>query len=457
MAVIDTTVIEKMKELVDTQFVIDYLRDYTNATASNIEKHLIDEWAIAKLRLFEKYFHNTLTIEKEISFCLPFYKTELGEEWCKKINNLRQDINDSITTDDLTARWLKIELNDYMRDLSTDKKYTYKRVNYVSNISNKTKLVRACHKLFEKLKVASEYINRFEKLMEERSLIIQEAWTRGTLVLSIDPKDFLTASDNDCGWTSCFSLRENGECRGSVYSAAVTDGIMIAYIKADKDCTYYEKSFSNKKWRAWILDNAIIDDQNQCIDEFLYVAKNYPFSSENITNCIYNWLFELNNKQYVPCTVPWRYRDTFMYLDYNNEDTYYVPKNSNEIYTDFKRGPIVDWGVYPVDLENGKEILESNRDVCLEGYCCCECCCRLREEDTYYAYDEIYCEDCFYKYYFFCDRCGEAINKDEINYIEGEGDLCDYCLRRYYDEHPEKLEELENENETSYPKVRPSF
>lgn len=455
MTVIDIPVIEKMKELVDKQFVIDYLCDYTNATASNIEKHLIDEWAIAKLRVYEKYFHNALTIEKEISFCLPFNKTELGKKWCEKVDNLRDDILSSIKSDDLTIKKLKVELNDYMRDLSTDKKYVYKRNYYVSNIPNKTKLVRACHKLFEKLKVAPEYISRFEKLMEERSLIIQEAWTKGTLVLSIDPKDFLTASDNDCGWTSCFSLSGNGECRGSVYSAAITDGMMIAYIKADKDCDYYGKSFSNKKWRAWVLDNAVIDNQNLCIDEFLYVAKNYPFSSENITNYIYNWLFELNNKQYIPCSVPWVYHDVFMYLDYDCDDTYYIPKNCEKLYTD--KGPIVDWGVYPVDLENGEDELESNKDVCLEGYCCCECGCRLREEDTYYAYEDVYCEDCFYQYYFFCDRCDEATSRDEINYIEGVGDLCDYCLKDYYNEHPEKLEELENENETSYPKIRPSF
>lgn len=65
----------------------------------------------------------------------------------------------------------------------------------------------------------------------------------------------------------------------------------------------------------------------------------------------------------------------------------------------------------------------------------CYDCERTLGEDDYYrgADDEIYCQDCFYDRFRDCAHCGEPEYLDELTIVaDGDGDVCETCLDRYY-------------------------
>lgn len=61
---------------------------------------------------------------------------------------------------------------------------------------------------------------------------------------------------------------------------------------------------------------------------------------------------------------------------------------------------------------------------------CYSCNTGLHEDDTYWAFDEPYCEQCFYESYDYCERCGETHHKDDLIYTDDCVMLCKYCIDR---------------------------
>lgn len=245
----------------------------------------------------------------------------------------------------------------------------------------------------------------FEQLEIARSMLIQTSKMNATLVLSIDPEDFLTASDNSLNWDSCFSLTNEGSYKNGTYSAMVSPNLAIAYIESDKpfipNKNRPEDTFSNKIWRAWVY----IDDN------IFFINKNYPFYSETITSFLYNWLISTSSDIYVSSKNAKLslLADSFMYNDTSLDDLFYIKNDVINIFP--SKQYYIELSVAPRCLFCGKSLEDNGR----EGlFCCYEC-----DDITY------------------CDECGEEINKDDAYWID-DRPLCRCC---YEDEIEFKLEE----------------
>ena len=270
---------------------------------------------------------------------------------------------------------------------------------------------KAFKRLARLVNLPQDIMNLFEQLEIARSMLIQTSKMNATLVLSIDPEDFLTASDNSLNWDSCFSLIKGGCYKNGTYSAMVTPNLAIAYIESDKPFVPNQDRpgdvFSNKIWRAWVY----IDDN------ILFVNKNYPFYSKAITSFLYNWLISTFSDIYVSSKDAELnlYTDSFMYDDTNPNDLFYI---KNDVIHEFssKGYYAIDLSIAPKCLFCGQSLEDNSRD----GLFCC--------------YD---CDDVIY-----CAGCGDELNRDDAYWIDG----IPYCNCCYEDE-IESREELKRMNE----------
>ena len=276
---------------------------------------------------------------------------------------------------------------------------------------------KAFKRLARLVNLPQRIMTLFEQLEIARSMLIQTSKMNATLVLSIDPEDFLTASDNSLNWDSCFSLTNEGSYKNGTYSAMVSPNLAIAYIESDRpfipNQDRPEDTFSNKIWRAWVY----IDDN------IFFVNKNYPFYSETITSFLYNWLISTSSDIYVSSKDAKLslHADSFMYNDTDLDDLFYIKNNVINIFPSKKY--YIELSVAPRCLFCGESLEDNGR----EGLFCC--------------YE---CDDIIY-----CDECGEEINKDDAYWID-DRPLCSCC---YEDEIEFRLEEERKSMELDYEKV----
>lgn len=270
---------------------------------------------------------------------------------------------------------------------------------------------KAFKRLARLVHLPQDIMDLFEQLETARSMLIQTCKMNATLVLSIDPEDFLTASDNSLNWDSCFSLTNSGVYKNGIYSAMVTPSLAIAYIESETPYQpikeHPEYTFSNKVWRAWVY-----------IDEnILFVNKNYPFTSEPITSFLYSWLISSFSDVYVnskDADLSMHVDYSFMYDDTSYYDLFYIRNES-----------ICKCGsdkCYHFTLSESPKCLFCGGT--LEGNC---------DDGQFCCYD---CDDVI-----FCSSCGDRILRDEAYWID-DMPYCSCCyeLEIEYKEESKRME-----------------
>lgn len=76
------------------------------------------------------------------------------------------------------------------------------------------------------------------------------------VTLSIHPLDFMSMSDNACGWTSCMSwITKNGSCSSGVIEMLNSPTAIIAYIES-ADGSFFDGMVPNKSWRMLVFCDA---------------------------------------------------------------------------------------------------------------------------------------------------------------------------------------------------------
>lgn len=135
---------------------------------------------------------------------------------------------------------------------------------------------RNIHKGSKLLKSFKHFISDREItrwIQDTASTYIQQDKIEGYLYLSVDPRDFLTLSENDSKWTSCHSL--DGDYRAGNLSYMVDKTTIIAYIasgnKEHFKCMPGFMKWFDKKWRMLVHINK---------DGVIYYNKQYPFQHE---------------------------------------------------------------------------------------------------------------------------------------------------------------------------------
>lgn len=112
--------------------------------------------------------------------------------------------------------------------------------------------------------------------------------------------------------------------------------------------------------------------------------------------------------------------------------------NSSIGYVIASADKLADYAEYDLKWDNIGAVTDDDNEDENEGdddtITCQHCNDELDEDETYVTpYGEIFCHDCFYERYSYCDSCDETCGRDEMYYIEREGmDVCERCYERDY-------------------------
>lgn len=150
------------------------------------------------------------------------------------------------------------------------------------------------------IKKNSKLIKNFKKFITDpqelrnfqdyASRIIQSNKIQGILGISVHPLDFLTMSENNCGWRSCQSL--DGDYRAATISYMMDDCTIVCYLRSENlehlQCLPDGMVWNNKKWRMLVHCS---NNHNAW-----YYNKQYPFFNNNLMMNCYKMLCELFNK-----------------------------------------------------------------------------------------------------------------------------------------------------------------
>ena len=164
-------------------------------------------------------------------------------------------------------------------------------------------------------KIAAAYnIPGFEDYRICLSQIINEKETEGIVHLSIHPLDYMTMSDNECGWDSCMSWRKEGSYRQGTVEMMNSPAVVVAYISSKDDMDLpADFCWSNKKWRQLFVIN----------EDLIVSVKDYPQHNPTLTLEITNWLRELAEKN-----LGWSYDEPIEYR--HEEEQIYVDRLSED-------------------------------------------------------------------------------------------------------------------------------
>ena len=311
----------------------------------------------------------------------------------------------------------------------------------------------------------------YELFRQAHSQVLNQKQIKGNLCLSIHPLDYLTMSDNDCGWSSCMSwMEEAGDYRLGTIEMMNSNCVVVAYVEAKDPLFVCGANWSNKRWRQlYIVTREVILGNRQ-----------YPYNSDEIQGVTIRWLRELMGQ--IPGYGP--YPEETIQLKNNSWNTvrdkrihfyFYTGYMYNDIY-DYRLAYVADQkiedGTYYSCNFSGPAVCTSCGDIieldtvdasvvqcrACDGHWRCDFCGDWHSSyDDYYTVDDDYiaCDWCYHNELSECEVCGDHHRNDCIAHIyiqftdtENEEirdgfnynfyvSICEDCLN-----HPEEYEPL---------------
>lgn len=316
-----------------------------------------------------------------------------------------------------TGRW------DY-KDI---KSYTFVFDNGVKiQLQNGMKITRAMTQLCAQIGLSDEW----EQVRIAHSQVLNQKKLKGTLCLSIHPLDYATASDNENGWSSCMSWREEGCYRMGTVEMMNSPMVICAYLKSEKAhmSILDDSDWNSKKWRAWII----------VTKDVIICNRHYPYHQEHFAIKAIEWVRELVGKAYGweyddihtdfvdyshrIAEIPVEFRTNYMYNDIGGDDVIGCFKVGATVrnmpgYINFS-GPaecMVCGEEIPYETQEADTLMCSG---CRTFATCYECGCELDEDQCWTGPDgHVYCEECYNEYFRECDECGCIEDRENISEI----------------------------------------
>lgn len=153
-------------------------------------------------------------------------------------------------------------------------------------LSNQSK-IRVGDKLIKSLKFFFKEPSELKIVQNLASQYVQKNKVKGKLFLSVDPIDYLLASENNENWRSCHAL--DGEFRSGNMSYMLDSSTVIAYVASESkqylNMAPGDMEHHSKKLRVfvhWTKDSHV-----------LYFSKTYPFDAPHLRAKIKEWVNSL--------------------------------------------------------------------------------------------------------------------------------------------------------------------
>lgn len=410
-------------------------------------EYVLRFWNEAKNQfLFPTLFKDKLIIEMPIEYesSLSEIKERLFTNNIIGYGSLGQRIQDELyektSQMDQETKWLVTYLFEAQSlasntfDPYSDKNYTFILANgkkYTVNPGAKSM------KIIKKL-CDSYGVTGYDDFQIQHSLALNQKKLQGTLCLSIHPLDYMTMSDNGCGWDSCMRWRTNGEYRQGTIEMMNSSNVIVAYLKSDKPWDFYldhytenqesEDGWNSKKWRC-----LFIVDEN-----FSVSVKGYPYENDFLTKNVLQIISAMCgwgdrnpsypfNSTYEPQLIGEKIirlnlTTTCMYNDLtsSSEISPFITLNPNSTEdindTDYSYSGKTEciWCGAEFDAEEGDEYKLVCYDCKIEKYCA-DCGERIEENQDYTELNDgrCYCSWCAEHALMYCDIAEETVPKDE--------------------------------------------
>lgn len=263
----------------------------------------------------------------------------------------------------------------------------------------------------------AEYKDGYESFRRAHSLVLNQKKIKGNLCLSIHPLDFLTMSDNDCGWTSCMCwMEEHGEYRLGTIEMMNSDSVVIAYVEASEPMSVCGGEWSNKRWRQLYV----------ITPELILGNKQYPYWSDELQGVTIRWIRELMTP--VIGYGPYAEETSIIINESKNwidgEKLVYFDLSSDFMYND----------IYDDRLAYVASTRFEDQDRYYHNFSGPAVCCQCGDQIPYETVDPqmVLCHAC--DGHWQCERCGDWHSEYDESYLVGDMLYCDWCYHHELEE-----------------------
>lgn len=252
--------------------LILHLSNFDENSRINIREHL-NNWAKNKSHLYLA-FGNKLKLEKEVE--LDFS----GDSTYVKglISKFYQEI-----TQAKVKKFLKSCSNAEIVMNCLNRNTSFENVKFRAG----DKISRCIGKILDLYDITPA---EKDSILIKFSMLIQSVKVKGSAVLSIDPIDYITMSENNSNWESCHSM--SGCYRTGPFAYLQDGSTAISYAKPKDDCvfTYGDGktlAYSNKNWRQIVLFSKELKYATQ--------LRQYPYTSQANQSTVANIVMNVLN------------------------------------------------------------------------------------------------------------------------------------------------------------------
>lgn len=223
-----------------------------------------------------------------------------------------------------------------------------------------TKVMRAVRKFllyynYDNMDLFEEWRNAVSNIMTKNSHV-------ETLTLSIHPLDFMTLSDNNCDWTTCYSWETNTYC-GSTIRAMNSNMSVVAYVSSQNP---FFENIPNKRWRCLLYVHKNI----------LAVGKSYPYEKDSLRiealnkmrQLVYKnlkWKYQYGMETYGDMHSIVEYDINFPILDYDFSKRIYI--STGDMYNDIFMDKAEDYFCYRNYVKKPLHLSYAGKHTCI---CC---------------------------------------------------------------------------------------
>ena len=277
-------------------------------------------------------------------------------------------------------------------------------------------------------KIASIYnLSNYEEFRIEHSQVLNQKIIEGELCLSIHPLDYITMSDNGCGWKSCLSWMTYGDYRQGAVEMMNSPCVIVAYLSSKENMHI---GWNSKKWRQLFFVSP----------DGISSIKSYPFYNDELTKTAFEWIKELAEKNLgvkYSQTIEYSYEEEFQLPEVFGDKNVRVYFETVNMYNDFGCAPYHLLCLNTNLTENQKNTIICREDLVsifffYSGSSQCMICGNLHP--TLYDEGSLVCDHC--QKDVVCPSCGTHLDEEDILHseIDEDGDTiyyCPYCNSKY--------------------------